>query len=833
MSRYFLVKIKIEGFRGINNANKPLELKFKTDAVNSVFAANALGKSSVFEALTYAIKGCIPKLDELPKADRSADYYCNLFHCDRKSYIELIFRPDDSSPDVVISVERKADGTRSVNSPSGHTDPSGFLEKLGSELSFLDHKTFQKFIEDTPLKRGRSFSTLLGSSQLSKYRQILSSLSNAGNINTDFKLNILETKYDSLASQEQAIRGRINQNYKKITGNQPKDESDHKTIIQDTTSTLNSEKLLKPFLKDKDITSADYTQIRAAIKKAEGSDKRQELSNIIRSISELDKLGSTANEVQQQFQLKTKLNDRADALKKTRGALFKRLYQVIQEVLETGEWEDPCICPACNSKLQSSLSETIEDNLKQYDHVKQAEIDIESLWSAASWPTRLKNLENSHILKDKDFDKLYSDLLEKYRNKKITADDVDNAATHLIKLESIRTETLNELKTKKTTIENSLPASLVTLTQQVEYADQLKTAIEEYGNLPSAIKLSEKIGIIKRWKNFIEAASSIFSHAESEYVIDKTASIETLYRGLYSKITNNPEITPKLIKAEGSEDLHLKLENFYGLGDVAATTLLSESYRNAFAIALYLCAVLNDKPTAQFMVLDDITSSFDAGHQYAMMEMLRNDIARPSNPDGPQLIILSHDGLLEKYFDILSGSSSWHHQRLLGLPPKGYVLTQAQESNHLRIEAVNFLNDGDTHHAEPLIRQYLEYKIIEIIRKVKIPVSLDFSMRDDRKMVKNGLDAIKAGMDLHKAANSLVLLPNQVSDFDNIHVPALIANWVNHYATGSASSLSPYVLMKVLDTIDDVSNCFKYDCNCSGAVRRRFYRKLSKKTCSC
>ena len=165
-------------------------------------------------------------------------------------------------------------------------------------------------------------------------------------------------------------------------------------------------------------------------------------------------------------------------------------------------------------------------------------------------------------------------------------------------------------------------------------------------------------------------------------------SIETLYMGLYSKITKNPDIIPKLIKAEGSEDLHLKLENFYGIGDVAATALLSESYRNAFAISLYLCAALNDKPTAQFLVLDDITSSFDAGHQYALMEMLRNDIARPSNPDGPQLIILSHDGLLEKYFDTLSGSSSWHHQRLLGLPPKGYILTQAQESNHLRIEEI-------------------------------------------------------------------------------------------------------------------------------------------------
>jgi len=509
------------------------------------------------------------------------------------------------------------------------------------------------------------------------------------------------------------------------------------------------------------------------------------------------------------------------------------MYEAVQEVLKTDEWVDPCMCPACNSKLQFSISETIEENLREYENVKQAEKDIESIWNAATWTARLINLENSQVLKGKDFEKQYPDFAEKYSNKTISADDVDSAAAQLIKLEGIRTTTIGDLNTKKTDIENNLPASLVTLTQQVEYADQLKSAIEEYGKLPSAAKLSEKIDLIKRWKKFIEIASALFSQAESEYVKDKTTSIETLYRGLYSKITQNPEIVPKLTKAEGTEHLHLKLDKFYGLGDVAATTLLSESYRNAFAISLYLCAALNDKPTAQFMILDDITSSFDAGHQYAMMEMLRNDIARPANPDGPQLIILSHDGLLEKYFDSLSGSSSWHHQRLQGLPPKGYVLSQVQDSNHLRIEAVNFLNDGDTQHAEPLIRQYLEFKVIEIIRKVKIPVSLDFSIRDDRKMVKNGLDAIKAAMHLHNAANNLILDPRQVTDFNSVHVPALVANWVSHYATVSTSSLSPYVLLGVLDTIDKVADCFKYACSCSGTMTRRYYKNLSKKDCRC
>jgi AAA15 family ATPase/GTPase len=63
MPRYFLTRVKIEGFRGINNDSEPLELKFRPNAVNSVFAANGIGKSSIYEALNYAIRGVVPKLE--------------------------------------------------------------------------------------------------------------------------------------------------------------------------------------------------------------------------------------------------------------------------------------------------------------------------------------------------------------------------------------------------------------------------------------------------------------------------------------------------------------------------------------------------------------------------------------------------------------------------------------------------------------------------------------------------------------------------------------------------------------------------------------------------
>ena len=35
MARYFLTRLTLEGFRGINNEGTPLDIRFKTDAVNS------------------------------------------------------------------------------------------------------------------------------------------------------------------------------------------------------------------------------------------------------------------------------------------------------------------------------------------------------------------------------------------------------------------------------------------------------------------------------------------------------------------------------------------------------------------------------------------------------------------------------------------------------------------------------------------------------------------------------------------------------------------------------------------------------------------------------
>lgn len=74
---WLLEGISIEAFRGVNNEGRPLELKLQPAKVSSISAVNGVGKTSVYDAVRYAITGKLPWLDELPAAERDKDYYQN------------------------------------------------------------------------------------------------------------------------------------------------------------------------------------------------------------------------------------------------------------------------------------------------------------------------------------------------------------------------------------------------------------------------------------------------------------------------------------------------------------------------------------------------------------------------------------------------------------------------------------------------------------------------------------------------------------------------------------------------------------------------------------
>lgn len=829
MPRYFLKRLSVEGFRGINNENDPLDISFKPDSVNSVFGVNGIGKSSIFEALCYAIYGTIPKLDLLQAQERPQDYYRNRFHSRNVASILVEFEPDDGTARVSIQIDLDPGGSRTITSPSGHADPEGFLATLKEAFALLDYRTFARFIEDSPLERGRTFSGLLGLADYSDCRQALQAASDSLALRNDFEINALTVAVEVAKKAAQQTLVTLRTSYAKVTGKRLEDIEMLGDYSDEVVAELGNVELLKPHLAGKTLNDIDFDEIKRVIRTAEGELERRELSRTIESIATLEALAvhDLATIRTEQQMIGGLIDERDKLLASTRGDLFKRLYESAREVISTGSWTDDDKCPLCESKLPTSITGHVNEQLSQYADAAAKIAEIRDMWQASAWKQCLYSHESATPLAVKPLNRQLPELDPKCTTGDISKDELAAAVKWTSDLTGGVAGVLKAAHDRKAALEQELPPSLVQLAEQVEYGRRFKEALKDFRDSQrNAATNQARLDIRDRWKAFASRATTVFADAEAAMSKSRIEGIDAEFKSMFSEIMHVGDVVPDLRRAHFREELHVQLSDFHGQNGLSARALLSESYRNALAISVFLAAALKHSGAPRFVVLDDVTSSFDAGHQYALMELIRTKLQQPQNTGGLQFIILSHDGLLEKYFDRLDDTTTWHHGKLQGLPPVGAILHQAQGADRLKATITSFLSAGQVSQAEPLIRQYLEYKLQQIIRKVKIPVPLDFAIKDTSRMVQNCMDAITSGIELHKRAGTLVLTRRQTQDIATSHVPAIVGNWASHYETHSASSLSAPALRSVIGSIDALVECFRYDDTSGTSIVRRWYKAL-------
>ena len=833
MPRYFLTRLAVEGFRGINNENDPLDISFEPNSVNSIFAVNGIGKSSIFEALCYAIHGAIPKLQLLQARERPEEYYCNRFHSKNAASILLEFQPDDGKEAVAIQIERNADANRKVTSPSGHADPEGFLATLKEAFTLLDYRTFARFTEESPLERGRTFSALLGLAEYSDCRQALQAALDSRALNTDLEIGVLSTAIGSAQSAAKPALATLRMSFEKVTGKPLEDMAKLEECTGEVSAALGNVELLRSHVVGRTLNDVDFNEIKTAIKSAEGGEKRIELESAIERFVALEALAvcDLATVEAEQKKLRALIDQRDKLLASTHGHLLKRLYESAKEVISQGAWTDDEKCPLCESELRSSITKHVNEQLVQYAETAAKISEIKDAWRASEWKGRLSALETAAPLEVAPQDRQSSGLNTAVELGDISKDDLTAAVNWTSGLTRKLARVLKTTRERKEALEKVLPPSLVQLTEQVEYGRQYMVALSLYQENQQKIATKQaRLDIRERWNTFISRATKSFAGAEAALSKARIKSIDAEYKSMFREIMRVGDVVPDLQRADNREDLYVQLSNFHGQHKLSARALLSESFRNALAISVFLAAAIKHSGAPRFIVLDDVTSSFDSGHQLLLMELIRTKLQQPKNAEGLQFIILSHDGLLEKYFDRLGGTESWHHNKLQGSPPMGAILHQAQGADRLKTKITSFLSAGQVTEAEPLVRQYLEYKLQQIIRKVDIPVPIDFAIKDTSRMVGNCLNAINSAVELHKKAETLVLDERQVQDINSSHMPAIVGNWVSHYETSSSGSLSAPALSGVISSIDALAKCFMYADKIGGSTVVRWYRALDKRT---
>jgi DNA repair exonuclease SbcCD ATPase subunit len=830
MTRYYLSRLDIEGFRGINNEGEPLSLKFKPECVNSIYAQNGVGKTSIHEAICYSIFGGLPKLDALQRQEQPETYYVNRFHSQKIGTITLEFSSDDSTPAVEITVKRNNSGQRTVTSSTGHINPDEFLNNLAADFILIDSSAFLDFINAKPLERGRAFSSLIGLTRFAGIRQALTRASETRSLNSDLQITAAGTQIQTAEENIRNMRLAAYRAYEDVTGTTIQDLDDEPLRISEVTIALASVAPLTDIFANKDILSIDAEAARAAIVSAEGGETKAQYIQILADIDALEKGVISAPHQAEAATLLGVARDRDTAVNSAGNSTLRDLYVSAKSIVASNDWPNPNLCPACDEIAEKPLAEYLQTRIETYREANVFGEALKTKLLSSLWFLAAEKLESSPQLALSDGEKHCHDIKILANRNALSEGRLREAIDAITLSDNKRSAKLIAAKAQQTQLQLELPPSLVTLTQKLEAGLRFRNTVKELRAAQRELKkLLTYRAWRERWRTFITGLSSAVGNAESALSTQRMAQIQNDYQAIFKELMRGGiDMKPQLVRAANSENVDLNLENFYGETGISARAVLSESYRNAVAASIFLAAATTQKGRARFVVLDDITSSFDGGHQFALMELLRTKLQCPANADGLQFILLSHDSLLEKYFDRINSEPGWYHQKLQGAAPTGKVYANQQDALRLRTLAHSHLSSGQVDVGAPLVRQYLEFQLSQIISKVKIPVPPDYAIKSDNRTVGNALDAIKDSLDLHRRANALILDSQQQIDFSNRHTPAIIANFVSHYETGSGTPITAHVLIGVLQSIDDLVECFKYN-DTQNPPQRRWYRSLSQR----
>ncbi|CAE6770043.1 AAA family ATPase [Nitrospira defluvii] len=829
MIRYFLGELAIEGFRGINNDGDPLVLRFRVDAVNSIHAPNGVGKSSIFEAIHFAIYGTVPRLKALQDAEQGDSYVVNKFHPGQQTTIDLIFKSDDGTPDITIKVTQTANGARVVTSPSGHPHPEQFLATLQEDFVLVDYGRFAKLIDNSALERGRSFASLVGLSRYSRLRQGLDGARRTQNINSDLGLSALDAEVKANECALGAIERRIIAARDEVAGAGGaaiNKLADLKTAV---TSALSSIALLKPLVGSGAVMDLDFDAAEKAIEKEEGGEARRKLDALTTAVASLSATTVADPDIADVERLVGLAKRRDEAIRSVGAHALHTLLRDALAVVTAADWHDPNQCPVCEAKGDGPLKPKLEAKIAQYDAAVELGAELVNEIATATGIEKLRQLEEAAAMTIGTGDRLHIAFDLAAKKGEVTTADLEKIRERLVGLEKHRKEALGRAQQEASTLHGQLPPSLVQVTRTLSFAKQFRDAVVEFETAAPRLRAKQdKLKLLNRWKIFITGAAQSFADAEAALANERIAEIQISCQGLFGRfVRGGPDVKPTLSRAQNSENVDLKLAEFFGLQDLSARALLSESYRNAVAAAIFLAAALKHSGVPRFMVLDDVTSSFDAGHQFALMDALRTLLQYGAMPDGLQFIILSHDTSLEKYFDKLNGTTDWHHQKLHGMPPKGRLMVSAQEADRLKAQAQQHLNAGQVDIGAPFLRQYLEYKLGQIISKLEVPVPPDYATRGDRRTLSTYIDAITDAVTLYQAAGCCVMSAQQIRDLQNHHAPSIVGNFISHYETGAGTPFNAYALLGVLQSINGLADCFTYVDPANG--QKKYYRRLDRR----
>jgi hypothetical protein len=517
------------------------------------------------------------------------------------------------------------------------------------------------------------------------------------------------------------------------------------------------------------------------------------------------------------------------------------LFEIAIGTYNNFETLDKNTCLLCNTSnlgdKKNTFSSIVERRILKYNKFKEEYSNFKNSFKTLIDTCDLLTLENYLVSKNFITKKVISEFY--YTNEiidKQVFEDSKYPELLIFYLTILKDQTkLYEIEIKD--LRKQIPEGLIAVITKLSNYTTIQLNIKETESFENSIIANKKyIYFAERWAQFITTVKDNFILNNNKLMKEIASDISTDTQKFFQEIMMTPEIIPRIEKKDAGQKILMLLQNFYSINDKKAASLLSESYRNAFCLSIYFACALKNKSSSGFIILDDITSSFDGGHQRYLLLLIKNKISRIFNKKGKQVILFTHDGELEKSLKAYKQETpKWNHYRI---HKESNIKIDIKEIDisQIGVELKRKAAQGDNVSLE--IRKYFESIVLEIHKHLKIPMTYDLANNRDDRMLHALLTNLRNILKLYRGNSSIRLinsLPTDVDIIDILNLEKEIANIISHFESQNASSYTPAFIVGVINKIEAFNKKFQYNCTCAevGAGIVYFAGLNSKKRGKC
>lgn len=788
-----IIKIEIFGFRGLREFN----FSFQSTNALVIYGLNGTGKSSLFQALNFAITGNLPLVSSVNVSS------------------SLIYRHkalDKNTPAIVCIhlscsncecwIKREIHSNGNIITYTSNNDPLDKCNVSKNSLCFLTKLDFSGMVDAVERDSWQKLSPFLGHEKLAKFREGLRSLSL--NIKRDLGLSQIE---DNVKREQ--IKFSTSKSRYEACLKQSEIEKFSIDILK------NELKQLIPVVPEfNSIKEIPWDSMQLSIP---GSDL---IINISKQLQELSQEAAVSKmnvlpheEFNKAVEFLSSINNNPQLGHDLLHEQFLSASSSAVKDLNEGT------CPLCGmtptdwNGVRGSLEKRLEKLGKSKSEFEKSKKCLDTyktvlevvVANITEW--ECKNTGRLELLNYREKLQAFCDFIDLYSQRLNSNPPIGISSTETKALENTRKEAINahnEFKNRINNLENQLKQEQEKISKapHLERFFKLKELSNSYLDL---LEIHKNLKFLQKKEvttaAVVEKTQSFFklvNDAESNLSTQILTKLESEICRVFSVITDQGQLQPKINSRteRGIRLAEILIKDFHGLGPVLAREYLSEANRNSLGLSIYFAGLMNRSPKLNTLVIDDITHSADSIHRRGLSRFIVNELSTKF-----QLIILTHD-------------KHWHERVLSTLPrndttcieiidwtPDGLTFKTDKWSTLLDKASSKIRNHDHT--GGNALRQAIEKFIDEICEKLDVEFpyrqsTASISLNEKRQMLE------KAIKDAWQSKQGIID-PNR-QEIRLILNSQKITNFASHY--GSYDLWDHQDLLEVLKDINDLLEVF-------------------------